>query len=224
MIGSARCDVVLCEGDVAARGLLVRVLSERGYVTTATASVEVAAEQCSCVEFPPVLVTDAERLEALAKPGPPTIPRETPVLALVEPESALRTLEAFHAGADAVLPTPVDTALLVAQVNALATRHPARRRCLTFGGFSIDLTAEVVRHDGREVCLTAKEFSLLTRLAQDLGTVVSKRQLAQAGWGEGHVAPNTLAVHISSLRRKLARFGPCTVHTVHGRGYRLDPP
>jgi DNA-binding response OmpR family regulator len=73
------------------------------------------------------------------------------------------------------------------------------------------------------VRLSPVEHTLLYMLAASVGSVVSYREIADAlGQGDGAVRSNTVARHISSLRRKLRDDAdrPRYIETVVGAGYR----
>ena len=60
--------------------------------------------------------------------------------------------------------------------------------------------------------------SLLARF----GTVVSREQLARAGWPGGAPGRNALDVHVLRLRRRIGPVG-LVIKTVRSRGYLLEP-
>lgn len=214
-------DVIVCDRDAETRDLLVGVLADRGHPAVGSASADAVAATFPERSPTPILVAAVERLQRLEPLLERAVPERPMVLAIVEDGSRSRSLEAFRSGADAVLPQPIDVALFLAQVEALLLRDASRVPRLRFGGFILDVTKEVLKHDGEDVHLTATEFSLLVRLVRARGQVVTKADLAAAGWGRGYVAVNTIQVHVRSLRRKLERFEPGVLATVRGRGYRL---
>jgi two-component system OmpR family response regulator len=63
---------------------------------------------------------------------------------------------------------------------------------------------------------------VLALLARNRALVVPKGQLRGHVWGYD-VDDHVLAVHISSLRRKLEVHGPRMIHTIQGSGYVLRP-
>jgi DNA-binding response OmpR family regulator len=83
----------------------------------------------------------------------------------------------------------------------------------------------VVRRDGQEVALSAKEYQLLRFLAQRRGEVVSRDMLLKEVWGY-NATPNTrtVDVHMTWLRQKMEKDPSAPVHlvTVRGMGYRFD--
>ncbi len=74
-----------------------------------------------------------------------------------------------------------------------------------------------------EVALTRREFEILAMLSRHPGWVLSADQLAQAD--EDECSPESVSVHVSRLRHKLADAGARgLVETVRGIGYRLHAP
>lgn len=216
------CDVVVCDGDENVRRWMAQVLTSQGHVVQATGSADFAADICEHCEPPPLLVTDVPRLRRLAQRHAPLLERQCQMcLAIVDGGSSAPSLDALQAGADAVLTRPVDGMLLVAQVEAIHRRDLTRRQRVRFGRFVLDVEAGTLQHEERPIALTPTELLLLARLARQMNRVVSKAELARAGWGQGHVTSNTLAVHLGALRRKLCAVAPNSLQTVRGRGVRL---
>lgn len=215
--------VVVCHRPPDDSALLQSALRTHGIASVATTSADVAAHRCQQVHPTPLLVAEIDRLRKLA----PVLLRGAEcrplALALVDDDSQSLTLEAFRAGADAVLTRPFDSAVFVAQAEALLLRDRARQERLSFRGFTLDLVREVLLRGTKEVHLTPTEFALLSRLARERDGTVTKAELRRAVWGHGYVASDTLHVHLSALRRKLHRFEPGLVETLRGRGYRLRP-
>jgi DNA-binding winged helix-turn-helix (wHTH) protein len=69
--------------------------------------------------------------------------------------------------------------------------------------------------------ITHREFLLLTMLARHPNRVLNREVLMDRLWGHEAVTPNTIEVHISSLRRKLETHGPRLIFTVRRVGYVL---
>lgn len=102
---------------------------------------------------------------------------------------------------------------------------PGRRVApLKVADLEIDALDRRVRQGTREVRLSPGEHILLYTLAARPDTVVSYREIADAlGRTDPEVRKNTLARHISSLRRKLRDDArrPRYIELVHGIGYRF---
>lgn len=89
----------------------------------------------------------------------------------------------------------------------------------------IDALNLLVRQGTREIRLSPGEHMLLYSLAARAGAVVSYRDVADAlGRTDPHFRNNTLARHLSSLRRKLGddAHRPRYIETIVGVGYRLS--
>lgn len=80
------------------------------------------------------------------------------------------------------------------------------------------------REKAGEATLTAKEYAILQKLAQERGRIVSIDALCDAVWQEENYGyENTLVVHIRRLREKIEEdpSHPKYLLTVRGLGYRL---
>ena len=91
-----------------------------------------------------------------------------------------------------------------------------------------DLEIDPVRHRatraGQRIDLSAKEFALLTLLAQRAGEVLSRTQIASLVW-DIHFDSDTNVVEVA-IRRLRAKiddpFDDKLIHTVRGVGYVLE--
>src|SRR5262245_18899992 len=99
-------------------------------------------------------------------------------------------------------------------------------RCVTFGEFSLDFAKEKLACRGEVVALTPKAFTVLRRLVDDGGQLVSKDELLLAGWPKTHVSAGALKVIISEIRRALGDnpAAPTFIETVPRLGYRFIAP
>ena len=89
----------------------------------------------------------------------------------------------------------------------------------------IDTTGRRGWVDQTELSLRPKQFGLLPTLAIDAGRVFSHPLLLETIWGKGVIVDKqTVAVHISWLRRKLRGTGlvPDPIQTSHCSGYRFS--
>lgn len=115
------------------------------------------------------------------------------------------------------------------ELEARATRVEATfgmlPRWRTVGQVTLDLLHRDARCRGRWLALHPREFELLWRLADHPGERVSRGQLLRDVWRLSHEPEtNSVEVHVSRLRAKLADFG-CkgVVLTDPLGGYRIDP-
>ena len=91
---------------------------------------------------------------------------------------------------------------------------------IVYGDVIIDPAAHSVTVNGEELNIPRREFSLLQKLLENVGQVLSREQLMQSlyGW-EDDVDSNTLEVHIHNLRKKL---GSNFIRTIRGVGYMAE--
>ncbi|WP_086437682.1 winged helix-turn-helix domain-containing protein [Altererythrobacter xiamenensis] len=93
-----------------------------------------------------------------------------------------------------------------------------------------DLTLDLFHRDGRVedrwLGLHPREFELLWRLVQDVGTPVTRKQLLVDVWRINHEPEtNSVAVHVARVRGKLARLGLENIVLTHPEGgYYIDAP
>lgn len=103
---------------------------------------------------------------------------------------------------------------------AEASRWLLRQR--EIGPLKLDLLAREAFGSDRPLNLNPREFALLWRLADSLGQSVTKQSLIQDVWRMGFVPEtNSIAVHMSRLRRKLSFAGLAGMIETASRGYRL---
>ncbi|WP_395328273.1 winged helix-turn-helix domain-containing protein [Novosphingobium sp. BL-8H] len=109
------------------------------------------------------------------------------------------------------------------RLSQLAQCLPRRRR---LGRLTLDLLAREAFGDGEPLNLNPREFALIWRLADSVNSTVSKETLIYDVWRMGFVPEtNSVAVHMSRLRRKLAFVGLAgVIETSSNGGYRLVLP
>jgi Response regulators consisting of a CheY-like receiver domain and a winged-helix DNA-binding domain len=127
-------------------------------------------------------------------------------------------------GADDYLVKPIGLTVLLARIEAVARRSQLGSQSsseLQLGELRIDLDKRTAHMGQRLLNLTAKEFDLLTLLAQHAGSVVTREQLLDALWGDAFLAVSrSLDVHLTGLRAKLD--SPGMIINVRGVGYRIE--
>jgi DNA-binding response OmpR family regulator len=122
-------------------------------------------------------------------------------------------------GADDFLARPVRAPELVARVRAVLRRVTGHSR-LERGPLTIDRNLHVALLRGTPLALTAREYSLLLRLALAEGQTLTRADLQVAVWGSDADSSNLVQVNLSRLRDKLGADASL-VETVRRGGYRL---
>ena len=151
--------------------------------------------------------------------------KPTPVLFLTARDDVEDRVRALDLGADDYLVKPFAFVELVARIRALLRRGPARApEILTVADLSIDIAHRRVMRAGERLDLTAKEFALVSLLADSAGVVLSKAQIASRVWDMNFDSDtNVVEVAIRRLRAKIDDpYEHKLIHTVRGMGYVLE--
>jgi len=220
----AQIRVLVVEDDLAARALLVAILENDGYEVVALAEGSAAlVEVCS---FKPDLAVLDNSLSGLT--GGEVARRlrltiDLPIIFVTAADSAEHICNGFRMGADDYIVKPFDPEELSWRVRAVLRRtgHAVAERWES-GDLRVDEGGSSVTRAGSPIALTAIEFKLLTVLVRNRSRVVPTSRLVDQVWGY-RAGPHLLAVHMSSLRRKLEAHGPRIIHTVRGNGYVVRP-
>lgn len=229
--------IIVCDDELDVREMLQEYLSKRGYrVTMASGGPELR----SIMALGPVdlLILD------INMPGEDglTILRslrtesQTPIIMLTAAGETVDKIIGLEMGADDYLGKPVDLRELEARIKAVLRRKGSKNEnssvsekfgTALFGEFSLDIqTATLSDPDGKEVSLTAMEFSLLKVFAENRGRVLNRDQiLEQAHDRSWDPFDRSIDIRISRLRRKIEKNPekPTIIRTVRGIGYLYDP-
>jgi DNA-binding response OmpR family regulator len=130
-------------------------------------------------------------------------------------------------GADDYLVKPFAFEELVARVRAVIRRgHSQPSSTIVIGDLEIDTARKSVRRAGRDIELSAREFSLLEYLAHRHGKVVSRAEIWEHLYDEhDEISSNVVDVYIGYLRNKIDRDFPTRlIQTRRGLGYVLAGP
>jgi len=149
-----------------------------------------------------------------------------PVVVLSVRDREEDKVAALDNGADDYVTKPFSTGELLARLR-VAQRHAQPAPDITVfraGQIEVDLTARLVKVKGKEVRLTATEYSLLRLFIQHAGKVLTHRQILREVWGPNAVEQtHYLRVYLAHLREKLEvdPAQPKLLITEPGVGYRL---
>ena len=154
----------------------------------------------------------------------------TPIIFLSSKSDDMDKILALGLGGDDYITKPFSLSELAARIKA----HLRRNRLLTsdnkgntlkFPGLKIDLTKLMVYVNDKLITLSAKEFQLLSALAQNPNRLYSSEQLFDLFWGRDNLGDTrTVAVHISNLRKKIENdpANPIYILTVRNMGYKFN--
>jgi len=220
--------ILLIEDDKAIRDFLFSSLTVAGYRLSEAASGQQALE--SAERTAPDLVIldlglpDIDGQEVLQKL------REwlkAPIIILSARNQEAQKVAALDHGADDYLTKPFTPGELLARIRvALRHRESAAAESPVFehGQLKVDRAARRVFVRDKEVHLTPIEYSLLSILIRNAGTVSTHRQLLTEVWGpEQAQDTHYLRVFMAGLRRKIEDDSaqPRYLLTEQGIGYRF---
>jgi len=150
-----------------------------------------------------------------------------PIVILSVRDDEKGKIAALEAGADDYVTKPFSVGELIARVH-VALRHsdaPGEDvQEFKNNGLSVDLVSRTVFAQGREVRLTATEYSLLIQFVKNAGKVLTHRHLMKEIWGPYRTEETqTLRVHMAQLRKKIEADPavPQMIITEPGVGYRM---
>jgi len=222
--------ILIIEDDQRIRERLTRAFAERGHAADSRHS---GYEGLSAIveEKPDVVVLDlglpdvdgAELLKMIRGVS------KVPIVIATARADESAIVELLDAGADDYVVKPFSVDQLEARIRAVLRRAEgsALQRSIEVGELVIDLAGREVTLAGRPLELSRKEFDLLAHLAENVGDVVSKRDLLAEVWREPYGgSDSTVDVHLSWLRKKLGETAaePRYLRTVYGVGVKLVDP
>ncbi|WMJ74936.1 response regulator transcription factor [Cytophagaceae bacterium ABcell3] len=149
---------------------------------------------------------------------------KVPILMLTALGTTDNKVLGLESGADDYLVKPFEFRELVARVRALSRRSAQEdSKVYKIADLEMDPSAKVVKRSGKQIDLTAKEFSLLEYLLKNKGKVISRVDIAEKVWDiKFDTGTNVIDVYINFLRKKIDKgFSPKLIHTLVGMGYVL---
>jgi DNA-binding response OmpR family regulator len=149
----------------------------------------------------------------------------TPVLMLTARDAVEQRVQGLDAGADDYLTKPFAVAELQARVRALGRRRgETEEETLHAGDVTLDRARHEVRHRGKQVDLSKREFMLLEYLMRNKGRVLTRQQILDNVWGyDFDPGTNVVDIYIHYLRKKIEnRKGSRLLRTVRGVGYGIE--
>ena len=221
--------ILLVDDEPAILEMLVTIFTQAGYTNLATASDGAGALAQMRRKMPDLVILDVmlpdtdgfSLLRAIRAVG------RTPVLMLTARGEAGDRIAGLEQGADDYLVKPFLPRELLLRVQALLRRaYPEANRQVRLAAAVVDLGDATVRRPDRPdpLPLTAKEYAIFSKLAENAGRIVTIGALCETACGEiwqGY--ESTLMTHIRHLREKIEAdpSAPQSLLTVRGLGYKL---
>lgn len=222
---AAKPHVLVVDDDRRIRDLLLRFLSEQGFVAMAADGAAQAADMMRFFQFD-VLVVDVMMPGEDGLSFTKNLRRRSamPVLLLTAQGETQDRINGFEAGADDYLPKPFEPKELLLRLHAILRRAAIPQEGLKpfkIGPWHFDPATGDLTDQARRLRLTESETALLKALGAQAGHIVSREDLARKlGL---NASERTIDVQVTRLRRKLESDpkAPRYLQTVRGKGYRL---
>jgi DNA-binding response OmpR family regulator len=221
--------VLVVDDDADVRTLVCELLARAGYTVSEAPDGREALRLLSD-ERPDLIVLDVsmpgldgwatlERIRELSS---------VPVVMLSALGAELEKVRALRGGADDYVTKPFGRQELLARVESVLRRSPAREVRATYADelLEVDFAQRRVHANGVDVELTPLEFRLLTAFVDHPGQLLEHDQLLALAWGgERGSSRDQVKLYVGYLRRKLGAAGvpPDVIESVRGYGYRYAP-
>ena len=148
----------------------------------------------------------------------------TPVLFLTARDAVADRVEGLESGGDYYLTKPFDFQELMAVVRVMTRKYTGNRsNVYTIADLSLDSNSKTVTRAGKNIELTAKEFSLLEYMIRNKGVVLSREMIENNLWNYDYEGgTNVVDVYVGYLRKKMdTGFSQKLIHTVWDTGWVL---
>lgn len=151
----------------------------------------------------------------------------TPILILTAKGQVQDKVTGLDSGADDYLTKPFSFEELLARIRAII-RRPKNllSHKISIADLQVDTKLYLVKRSGKNIKLTAKEFSLVEYLVRNKGKILTKDQIIAHVWNyDADILPNTIEVYIRNLRNKIdtpfKNKNPL-IKTIRGFGYKIE--
>lgn len=225
--------ILIVEDDTDINNLIATVLRRQGYETVQSFSGTEALLRLKLETFQLVildLMLPGMNGETLLQNIREKMESDIPVLILSSKASLADKVQLLTSGADDYMTKPFEPEELSARVYACLRRGrkaetavPAKE-CLQFKNLSIFAQSRQVSVNGQEISLTPHEYEILHILVESPEKVFSRESLYEQVWKGGYYGEdNTVNVHVSNLRKKIAAADPSEeyIKTIWGIGFKM---
>ncbi|WP_195267178.1 response regulator transcription factor [Eubacterium sp. 1001713B170207_170306_E7] len=225
-------NILIVEDDADINSLLEKLLTGAGYHVRAAFS---GSEGKMCLEqyqYDLVLLdlmlpgVTGEALVAQIRRS-----STVPIIIVSAKASVADRIDLLKLGADDFICKPFDLGEVLARVEAQLRRTKAfsedggRPGVLACGALVLDPDSMEVRLKDQPVSLTVREFKILHLLMSHPKKVFTRENLFTQVWEDAFLGEdNTVNVHISNIRSKLAKIDPDAsyIKTVWGIGFKME--
>jgi len=219
--------ILIIEDDVSISNMLCDLLDRNGYLLTAAYS-GTEAVMCFCNGKYDLVLLDLmipgksgmDVLSEIRKSG------AVPVIALTAVSDKESIVNLLKAGANDYITKPFDNSELLARIevqfrdNAASAQSTMKYRDVVLDNERYDAFIEK-----QPLQLSKREYEILKLLMQNPKKVFTKNNLYESVWNDEFLGDdNTINVHISKIRAKIAKIRPDDeyIQTVWGIGFKMQ--
>ena len=218
--------ILVVEDEKHLNRIISEAVEDEGYSVDSCYNGVEALEYLACADYD-VIILDVmmpkmnglELVRRLRSEG-----NSTPVLFLTARDAVADRVEGLESGGDYYLTKPFDFQELMAVVRVMTRKYTGNRsNVYTIADLSLDSNTKTVTRAGKNIELTAKEFSLLEYMMRNKGVVLSREMIENNLWNYDYEGgTNVVDVYVGYLRKKMdTGFSKKLIHTVWGTGWVL---
>lgn len=218
--------ILVVEDEKHLNRIISEAVEDEGYSVDSCYNGLEALEYLACADYDVIILdimmpkmNGLELVRRLRSEG-----NNTPVLFLTARDAVADRVEGLESGGDYYLTKPFDFQELMAVVRVMTRKYTGNRsNVYTIADLSLDSNTKTVIRAGKNIELTAKEFSLLEYMMRNKGVVLSREMIENNLWNYDYEGgTNVVDVYVGYLRKKMdTGFSQKLIHTVWGTGWVL---
>ena len=218
--------ILVVEDEKHLNRIISEAVEDEGYSVDSCYNGVEALEYLACADYDVIILdimmpkmNGLEVVRRLRSEG-----NNTPVLFLTARDAVADRVEGLESGGDYYLTKPFDFQELMAVVRVMTRKYTGNRsNVYTIADLSLDSNTKTVTRAGKNIELTAKEFSLLEYMLRNKGVVLSREMIENNLWNYDYEGgTNVVDVYVGYLRKKMdTGFSQKLIHTVWGTGWVL---
>ncbi|MBU3092532.1 response regulator transcription factor [Clostridium sp. CF011] len=224
--------VLVVEDDIDINNLLCGILSKHGYYVKTAYSGSEARMCINQYDFHIILldlmipgISGEELISIIRKI------KTMPIIVLSAKTAQDTKIEVLRLGADDFVSKPFDVNEILARVESQLRRYmifsnkSKSENILKYKDLILNSEAVEALVKGENINITPREFHILEMLMSYPNKVFTKANIFETVWNDEFFGDdNTVNVHVSNLRSKIAKIDPDSeyIHTVWGIGYKMS--
>ncbi len=218
--------ILIVEDDNGISDFVNAELTHEGYTTCTAFNGREALEKFES-EKPDLLLLDVMLPELSGLEVLRRIRKESnvPVIVVTARGETYDRVNGLNAGADDYIPKPFEIEELLARMGAVLRRTTTNKQSSILKNGQLTLSPDSMKVTAGEtdLNLSKTEYMMLKLFMENPDKVMSRSQIIDAIWGEGHfIDENTVDVYVGYLRSKIDQpLGHEYIKTMRGAGYMM---